>query len=259
MSNFNKLDYDNYGNSSSNTSTTKKIDSKENGESNEKQKTKKQNIIRGVLVGLGGSVRSIVIPYLLVSQLLAPDGFIQTMIGDMLSGGEEGGEAVGQMFGTTGDIQSLLGYIIWLGIISVSIKWAKAYSPKRSGSIRREFLALAGTAIRIPGLYILILTGCSVLFLDLMGMAYMTIDLTLYIIVLMGFIVFRMVPQAYSLLESIVIYIRMDKEWEGEDIVETKEMEVSSATYGEESEDDEKTLKLDTPMDDIGYSSEEGY
>ncbi len=246
----NNYDYDSFA-----PSDDEKEDTEQNKDKNDSEKKAiKQNLTRGVLVGLGGSIRSIVIPYLIFSQVLSPDGFLSSMLADML-GGEGGGDA--QLFGTPGNIDAMLFYIIWLGIVSVSIKWAKAYSPKRSGSIRRGVLALMGTAIRIPGLFILIQTGCSVLFLNMVGMVELTIDLTPYIIVLMGFVVFRLIPQAYELLESFVIHWKMNKEDEEEgEKAEEKEESVSFTYDDEEEEDSEKTSILDSTMDNLGEEEE---
>jgi hypothetical protein len=170
----------------------------------------KMNIIRGILVGVGGTIRSILLPLFIFTQVLLSTGLVAGMLAGMMGGGGEGPSD--PLISTTGDIAAIVTYILWFGVLSVAFKAAKAFSPKRSGSWRREVLSLAGTALRIPGLYILILTGCNIYALSLMGMVTLTIDLTAYIVALMGFVLIRMIPDAIALIESFVVAWRMKKE-----------------------------------------------
>lgn len=177
---------------------------------------KSLNIKRAILVAIGATIRSILLPYYIILFFFTPDGLIASMIIGMMSnmgggegGGESSGEPAGQLISLKGNVEGLLFYIIWIGVISIAIKVSKAYSPKRSGSWRRGVLSVAETAIRIPGLYVVILTGCSVLVLSMAGMMYMEIDLTLYVVVLMGFVVIRLIPELYTLIdESVILLIK---------------------------------------------------
>ncbi|MHA1730794.1 MAG: hypothetical protein ACTSU5_02575 [Promethearchaeota archaeon] len=148
-----------------------------------------RNILRGVGVGAANTAYSILLPYFTIKYLFS--GALLTM---MYLGG---------------NVDDALFWIVSLGIVTVSLKVARGYSPKRSGSVRREALGLGLKVIRWFVLVAVIVAGSTVLYFSVeMGEGVapvMSFDFTPYFVVALGFVLFRMIPNAYGLVEAVVV------------------------------------------------------
>ncbi len=107
--------------------------------------------------------------------------------------------------GFLGNIELITYWIICFGIITVSLKVAKAYSPKSIGSIRREALGLGQKVIRWFVILACIILGTTGMYLNMGEMGLIVFDLAPYFLMALGFVLIRMIINIYGVVEAIII------------------------------------------------------